>query len=223
MDKSLDEIISSKPRGIRRGSARRNGARAQVLGSAGVSPAARVRMAATTATNGPKIVASAAPAISQPTDKIIVSNLPTDVNETQVKELFHSTVGPLREVTLHYDSAGRSNGVAAVPFQRTGDGTKAFQQYNNRLIDGKRPMKIEIVVAPQPQSLASRVAPPPAVATVVEVAAPARNGGGGARARGRRGGARGGRKGDRAPKSAADLDAEMEDYTASNAPAAAPA
>jgi hypothetical protein len=38
----------------------------------------------------------------------------------------------------------------------------------------ERPMKIEIVVAPQPQSLASRVAPPPAAATVVEVAAPAR-------------------------------------------------
>jgi len=136
MDKSLDEIISSKPRGIRRGSGRRNAARAQVLGSAGVSPAARARITASAATNGPKVVASTAPAISQPTDKIIVSNLPTDVNETQVKELFHSTVGPLREVTLHYDSAGRSKGVAAVHFQRKGDGTKAFQQYNNRLIDG---------------------------------------------------------------------------------------
>ena len=52
------------------------------------------------------------------------------------QELFHSTVGPLREVTLHYDSAGRSKGVAAVQFQRKGDGTKAYQQYNNRLIDG---------------------------------------------------------------------------------------
>jgi RNA recognition motif-containing protein len=52
------------------------------------------------------------------------------------QELFHSTVGPLREVTLHYDSAGRSKGVAAVHFQRKGDGTKAYQQYNNRLIDG---------------------------------------------------------------------------------------
>jgi len=82
-------------------------------------------------------------------------------------------------------------------------------------------MKIEIVVAPQPQSLASRVAPSPATTTVVE-AAPPRTGGGG-RGRGRRGGARGGRKADRAPKSAADLDAEMEDYTASNAPAAAAA
>jgi THO complex subunit 4 len=66
----------------------------------------------------------------------MVSNLPQDVNEQQVKELFHSTVGPLREVTLHYDSAGRSKGVASVTFQRKGDGNKAFQQYNNRLIDG---------------------------------------------------------------------------------------
>jgi len=213
MDKSLDEIISSKPRGVRRGSARRGNARAQVLGTAGVSPAARARIAG----NPPAKAVVAAPVGSQPTDKIIVSNLPQDVNETQIKELFHSTVGPLREVTLHYDSAGRSKGVAAVHFQRKGDGNKAFLQYNNRLIDGKRPMKIEIVVAPQPQSLASRVAPP---ATVVEaVVAPGPRTGGG-RGRGRRGGARGSRKGDRPPKSAADLDAEMEDYTASNAPAA---
>jgi len=146
-----------------------------------------------------------------------------DVNETQVKELFHSTVGPLRDVTLHYDSAGRSKGVAAVHFQRKGDGTKAFQQYNNRLIDGKRPMKIEIVVAPQPASLASRVAPPPAAATEAAPAAGARTGGG-ARGRGRRGGARGGRsKAERTPKTAADLDAEMEDYTSTNVPAAATA
>jgi len=92
-----------------------------------------------------------------------------------------------------------------------------FQYTSTTLRNIERPMKIEIVVAPQPQSLASRVAPP---ATVVEaVVAPGPRTGGG-RGRGRRGGARGSRKGDRPPKSAADLDAEMEDYTASNAPAA---
>ncbi|KAK0192669.1 hypothetical protein F5146DRAFT_514345 [Armillaria mellea] len=71
-------------------------------------------------------------------------------------------------------------------------------------------MKIEIVVDPSrpQQTLASRVAPSPAVA------AAARTGGA---PRGRRG--RGGkpRKEPRPAKSAADLDAEMEDYTASNA------
>ncbi|KZP16906.1 hypothetical protein FIBSPDRAFT_747875, partial [Athelia psychrophila] len=111
---------------------RTNSARAQVMGTAGPSPGARARIA----NNATATKAAPAPVATQATDKIIVSNLPLDVNETQVKELFHSTVGPLREVTLHYDSAGRSKGVAAVHFQRKGDGAKAFQQYNNRLIDG---------------------------------------------------------------------------------------
>ncbi|KAG6918376.1 hypothetical protein DXG01_015028 [Tephrocybe rancida] len=199
-------MIKSKPR---RGSTRRGSARAQVLGNAGPSPAARAR--ATAPTNG----AGKATTQTAPTDKIIVSNLPIDVNEAQIKELFTQTVGPLKEVTLHYDQTGRSKGVAAVHFQRKGDGTKAFQQYNNRLIDGKKPMKIEIVVAPAPASLASRVAP-------AEGAVPAN----GVARTGVRGGRRGGRGGgrprkERPAKSAADLDAEMEDYTATNAPAAA--
>jgi len=131
MDKSLDEIIATRPKNARRGS-RRGSARVQILGTAGPSPVARARAAATTpVVNGTKVTVA-----PQPADKIIVSNLPQDVNETQIKELFHSTVGPLREVTLHYDSAGRSKGVAAVHFQKKGDGTKAYQQYNNRLIDG---------------------------------------------------------------------------------------
>ncbi|KAN0084289.1 hypothetical protein V8E55_007793 [Tylopilus felleus] len=216
MDKSLDEVIATRPKNQRR-LGRRSPAKAQVLGN----PAnAAVRAAAQNAAAA-KVVAAANPT-SQPADKIIVSNLPGDVNEVQIKELFHSTVGPLRDVTLHYDSAGRSKGIAAIHFQKKGDGTKAYQQYNNRLIDGKRPMKIEIVVDPArpapAQSLVSRVAPPPttvATTATTRVARPA--------SRGIRRGARGrGRKGnERPPKSAADLDAEMEDYTASNA--AAPA
>ncbi|KAI0074100.1 hypothetical protein K474DRAFT_1602124 [Panus rudis PR-1116 ss-1] len=214
MDKSLDEIIATRPKGIRRSTNRRGGpnAKSQVLGTSN-SPVARARAAP--AANAAKGVAPAAPS-----DKIIVSNLPPDVNEIQVKELFTTTVGPCRDVTLHYDANGRSKGVASVQFTRKGDGTKAFQQYNNRLIDGKRPMKIEIVVDPTKPapaaSLVSRVAP----------AAPATNdvlirfARGGRPRRGRGGGRR---KNDRPPKTAADLDAEMEDYTASsNAPAAAP-
>ncbi|THU80073.1 hypothetical protein K435DRAFT_874770 [Dendrothele bispora CBS 962.96] len=131
MDKSLDEIIKDHPRGNRRRSAGR-GARAQVLGNAGVAPRSRAAVKAGTKT----VVNAPATQQSQVADKIIVSNLPQDVNEQQVKELFHQTVGPLREVTLHYDSQGRSKGVASVHFQRKGDGHKAYSQYNNRLIDG---------------------------------------------------------------------------------------
>ncbi|KIK98588.1 hypothetical protein PAXRUDRAFT_133911 [Paxillus rubicundulus Ve08.2h10] len=221
MDQSLDEVIAARPKSHRR-TGRRPSAKAQVLGHP-TNVAARTAVQNSAAA---KVVAAAAPA-SHPADKIIVSNLPADVNEVQIKELFHSTVGPLRDVTLHHDSVGRSKGVAAIHFQRKGDGTKAYQQYNNRLIDGKRPMKIEIVVDPaRPapfQSLASRVAPPPAAAAAsasavpnARVARPASRGIRRGRGRGRKGT-------ERPPKSAADLDAEMEDYTASNiaVPAAA--
>ncbi|CAL1699210.1 unnamed protein product [Somion occarium] len=210
MDKTLDEIIATRPKGTRRTATRRGGAKGQVLGTAN-APTTRARAAAAVA--GAKVPTTQA----QPADKIIVSNLPPDVNEAQVKELFSTTIGSLRDVTLHYDSAGRSKGVAAVQFQRKGDGTKAFQQYNNRLIDGKRPMKIEIVVDPTrpapPASLVARVAP---AAVAAEGGAPRT---GGRPRRGRGGGGR--RRTERPAKSAADLDAEMEDYTASSAPAAA--
>ncbi|KAJ6595634.1 hypothetical protein DFH09DRAFT_1135176 [Mycena vulgaris] len=217
MEMSLDDIIAARPKTERRTNSNRGKARAQVLGNPGLSPATRARAKATTTVPKP-----AAPT-STPAEKIIVSNLPPDVNEAQVKELFHTTVGPLREVTLHYDSAGRSKGVATVLFSKKGDGNRAFQQYNNRLIDGRRPMKIEIVMDPsRPASLVSRVAPAAAAA-----AAPAPRNGAVAATRGRGAGGRRGRGGgrgpkvDRTPKTAADLDAEMEDYTASNAPAAA--
>ncbi|KAI0262525.1 hypothetical protein BC834DRAFT_378923 [Gloeopeniophorella convolvens] len=130
MDKSLDEIVAATraDKHTKRGAGRRpNSARAQVLGTAGASPVVKARAAAAVKT------ASGAP---QPVEKIVVSNLPNDVNEAQVKELFQTTVGPLREVNLHYDANGRSKGVASVIFQKKGDGNKAYQQYNNRLIDG---------------------------------------------------------------------------------------
>ncbi|KAH8996346.1 hypothetical protein EDB92DRAFT_1843399 [Lactarius akahatsu] len=212
MDKSLDDIVSASRtvKQSRRGAGRRgNTARAQVLGTAGTPPAVKARLANTT-----KGATAASP---QPVEKIVVSNLPQDVNEAQVKELFQTTVGPLREVNLHYDSNGRSKGVASVIFQKKGDGNKAYQQYNNRLIDGKRPMKIEVVVDP------SRLAPIPSLASRVapaENTSPVTNGTQAARSRGAprgRGRRPGSRKTERPPKTAEDLDAEMEDYTASNA------
>ncbi|KIM46690.1 hypothetical protein M413DRAFT_23060 [Hebeloma cylindrosporum] len=127
MDKSLDEIISSKPKAHRRGSARRGSVRSQVLGKTPAGPIHRARAAAAPV---------AEPKATQSSEKIIVSNLPGDVNEAQLKDLFSTTVGPLKDVTLHFDASGRSKGTATVVFQKRGDGSKAYDQYNNRLIDG---------------------------------------------------------------------------------------
>ena len=79
-----------------------------------------------------------------------------DVNEAQVKvscshssrhftrhltnfffqELFQTTVGPLKAVRLNYDQHGKFNGTANVHFTKKGDALKAYNMYNNRLIDG---------------------------------------------------------------------------------------
>ncbi len=100
--------------------------------------------------------------------KIILSNLPLDVTEAQVKvrmqpphttrtqcmvfernadstcipsrwqELFSTTIGPLRKVAMSYRANGQSTGVCTVEFQRADDAGRAYTQYNNRLIDGSK-------------------------------------------------------------------------------------
>ncbi|CCM03301.1 uncharacterized protein FIBRA_05429 [Fibroporia radiculosa] len=124
MDKTLDEIIATRPKIVRR----RPSAKQQVLGNPAAAPATRARAAASKAAAAPVATQQ------QPADKIIVSNLPNDVNEVQIKELFHTTVGPLRDVTLHYDSQGRSKGVAAVHFQRRGDVSTAFPLFHTLVV-----------------------------------------------------------------------------------------
>ncbi|GAA5840705.1 hypothetical protein JCM11251_004186 [Rhodosporidiobolus azoricus] len=127
IDRPLDEVIQEKrksrparrPRGPRNAG---NGAAAG--GAAGASAAAP---------------AAAAPAQAKTVhvgDKVIVSNLPEDVNEQQIRELFTSTVGPVRRVELSYNPQGKSKGIATVLFNKAESATKAYEQYNKRLIDG---------------------------------------------------------------------------------------
>lgn len=118
---------------------------------------------------------------------------------------------------MSFRANGQSTGVVTVEFQRAEDAGRAYTQYNNRLIDSKRPLKIEVVVDPAR-----------AAATVAAPAAPAAKAG---RGRGRAARGRGGRarRPSRPVKSAEDLDAEMEgacacspDYTRQGAESAAP-
>jgi len=137
---ALDEIISTKrkqtPRPRRSSGARQSslsrgkGAKAAALGSA-------VTAAAVSQANRqqPPVVFPGRGAQGQG-GKVIVSNLPMDVTEAQVKELFSTTIGPLRRVLMSYRANGQSTGVVTVEFQRAEDASRAYAQYNNRLIDG---------------------------------------------------------------------------------------
>ncbi|KAF9528687.1 hypothetical protein CPB83DRAFT_766388 [Crepidotus variabilis] len=103
--------------------------------------------------------------------KIFISSLPFDVGETEVEELFQKTVGPLREVFVVYNSQGRSKGMAVVTFQRAGDAAVARAKYHGKVVDGRRPIQIELMVENlpvvktppinPPNTLLSRIAPAP--------------------------------------------------------------
>ena len=77
---SPTKIIATRPKPARKTSSRRGVGRAEALGKK--EPAASVRARYTTNTPG---TGKPTPAPAQATEKIIVSNLPTDVNETQIK------------------------------------------------------------------------------------------------------------------------------------------
>ncbi|KAJ7211248.1 hypothetical protein GGX14DRAFT_624010 [Mycena pura] len=96
---------------------------------------------------------------SEPGSKIFLNSLPMDVGETEVEELFRKTVGPLRESFLIYNSQGKSKGMAVVSFQRPGDAAIAQAKYDGKIVDGRRPIKIQLIV--DPVEGPSAFAPPP--------------------------------------------------------------
>ncbi|ORY82394.1 hypothetical protein BCR35DRAFT_265499 [Leucosporidium creatinivorum] len=142
LDQSLDDIVAAKKAGSRnnqrrRGPSNRGGAAAkggeapvqQQQQKGGRQPRQQQQQQQGAASQLPALGGVVG-------DKVIVSNLPDDVNEAQVRELFTTTVGPTSSVFLAYNSKQKSTGVATVTFRKAADATKAYREYNGRLIDG---------------------------------------------------------------------------------------
>ncbi|PPQ67210.1 hypothetical protein CVT26_007283 [Gymnopilus dilepis] len=112
--------------------------------------------------------------------KVFLTGLPVDVAEKDVEELFRKTIGPLKEAFLVYNSQGRSKGMAVVWFHRPGDAGVARAKYDGQIVDGRRRLKVEILLDgmpssaapaikfPTPPSLLDRLAPPPSDAATTE-------------------------------------------------------
>lgn len=214
---ALDEIISAKrkqnPRPRRAGARQSSASRGKSAKAAALGSTATAAAVSQANRQQPPVVFPPAAGKGKGS-KVIVSNLPTDVTEAQVKELFSTTIGPLRRVLMSYRANGQSTGVVTVEFQRGEDAGRAYSQYNNRLIDGsmylkrrhlhtERPLKIEVVVDPAHAQVAA-VAQPNAQQQQQQTGGKAKA----AKAKARKGGKR--RREDRPAKSLEDLDAEME-------------
>ncbi|KAG8906289.1 hypothetical protein FRB99_007158 [Tulasnella sp. 403] len=80
--------------------------------------------------------------------KIFISGLPLDVGREAIAELMDSTVGPLKEAFCVYDKAGKATGMAVVHFSRSNDAARARALYNHKIIDQRRPIKVELIGEP---------------------------------------------------------------------------
>ncbi|KAL5360525.1 hypothetical protein BJX96DRAFT_175382 [Aspergillus floccosus] len=212
LDKSLDEILVNRRQGARRRSRRSATSKATTA----TVPVGGVKKSTKAAKAAGKVVPNGHPVSHE--SKIMVSGLPSDVNEANIKEYFSKSAGPVKRVMLTYNQNGTSRGIASIVFSKPDTAAKAAKDLNGLLVDG-RPMKIEVVVdashapeVPAPKPLGERVAqtkPQPKPATATKTAN-ARRG----RRTPRRGG---GRNSNRPkPKSVEELDAEMVDYFAGN-------
>ncbi|KAJ3361592.1 hypothetical protein GGF32_007197 [Allomyces javanicus] len=165
------------------------------------------------------VSASAAAAAAAASAKISVTNLDRGVTEDDLRELF-KRIGRVKSVQLYYDKNGRSQGTAHIHYLAKADAAKAIAQYNNVTLDGIAVTRTVAAAAP------ARAATPSSSSAPKDSE--------GSRRRGRRGGrgrdsrASGADRPERAeraeravPKSAGDLDQDLEAYMAQRMPAAA--
>ncbi|KAL2829067.1 hypothetical protein BJY01DRAFT_127156 [Aspergillus pseudoustus] len=207
LDKSLDEILVNRRQGVRN---RRRNARSKAASA--TVPVGGVKKTTKSAKPAGKAVQNGH--FTSTESKIMVSGLPADVNEANIKEYFSKSAGPVKRVMLTYNQNGTSRGIASIVFSKRDTAAKAAKDLNGLLVDG-RPMKIEVVVdashapeVPAPKPLGDRVAqgkskPKPATN------AKAANTAAGKKGRARRAGPRSNRP---KPKTVEELDAEMVDY-----------
>ncbi|CAK7271815.1 RNA-binding RNA annealing protein [Sporothrix epigloea] len=229
LDQSLDDILSSqrKSGNNRRRSTRRSSGPAKPAPAGGIQkstkPARGNNNNNKTPTQPPRGVVGES--------KIVVSNLPKDVSEAQIKDYFGQAVGQVKRVELSYGPGGASRGIATVIFHHADGASKAYSELNGLLIDN-RAVKVEVVVAkaeliPQPKTLGQRITQPkaqPKSAAADKRGKNAVKGGGnqkGNSTNGNQNGAkkvvgRRGRSARPAKKTAEELDSEMADYFVGN-------
>ncbi|KAH9907902.1 RNA recognition domain-containing protein [Xylariomycetidae sp. FL2044] len=143
LDQSLDEILTTQRRA---GPARRRTNRRPAGRPATTAPAGGVQKTSKQARTAGTKQAPAKNTGGNGESKVVVSNLPKDVNEGQIKEYFTTSIGPIKRVELSYGPNSVSRGIATVTFSKPDGASKAFNKLNGLLIDN-RAIKVEIIVS----------------------------------------------------------------------------
>lgn len=164
--------------------------------------------------------------------RVVVSGLPLDVDENAVRDFFKSSVGRIRNIKGAYNAHGGSTGSFTITFEKNGAAQTVLEKFNNQPIDGgKSRISVQILIdaaaaAAPPKSLAERIgAPAAAGAGKAAGAQPAKKKQAPKGKQTKKGEApvkavkaapakknNKSQKKKPAPRSAADLDAEMNDY-----------
>ncbi|KAB8342815.1 hypothetical protein FH972_022413 [Carpinus fangiana] len=135
LDQSLEDITKTRRsanRTSRRGG--RNATVAKTGPTSGVTKNSRATKKNTAA------VAATVPLAATGEGKIIVSGLPTDVTEVQIKDYFAKTIGGVKKVFLTYGPNGQSRGIATITFVDAQKASKTAKELNGVKVDN-RPMK----------------------------------------------------------------------------------
>ncbi|KAJ5461638.1 uncharacterized protein N7458_003190 [Penicillium daleae] len=75
--------------------------------------------------------------------KVRVENLHYDITESDLEDLF-GRIGPVTALSLVYDRAGRSEGVAYVTYQRLGDAHESIREFDGANAKGQ-PIRLSLV------------------------------------------------------------------------------
>ncbi|TMW60005.1 hypothetical protein Poli38472_000047 [Pythium oligandrum] len=144
--------------------------------------------------------------------KILVKNLQFDILEDEVRELFE-TVGKVTKAEIVYDRSGRSKGVARVWFAKRSDAEKAIKQYDGRTLD-QQPMQITLDGDKNVRNglFGTALSKREDDGVKFKVNLGGKKDQRDQKGRGRGRGGRGGGRGGGAPKTAEDLNDEMDTY-----------
>ncbi|KAH9010553.1 hypothetical protein EDB84DRAFT_1279663, partial [Lactarius hengduanensis] len=168
-----------------------------------------------------------------PSNKLVVSNLHYEITPKDLTAIFGKIGTLVREPFIRYDRSGRSSGVAIITFETPAEAKLAKKQLDGVLAKGQ-PISILFDQTPSrrasapPSSLLSRIQKPPLLNRLDRAhndakahsrkVGPVRG-----RGRGRGSGAGRGRAANAAPKSAAELDNEIDAFMAVDSTSGTPA